>query len=328
MSSQHTVIYFKQILDHYAKVFNFKPQLVVTDLHPDFFVTNYAREMGIEHLQLQHHYAHFASVLGDAESFNIELQPVILGCILDGYGYGLNGEAWGGELIKFTRKTLRFKPVSQIPGLITPGGDIAEKEPWRLALALCLSYNLPVPEHIQKQPQAQVLSELISRGQFAESTSMGRLFSAVAAMLGVVTHVSYEAEAAMMLESLVTHPIVESDFVRLCHDGKPDLALLIQRVYQIGIAHNDVNQAINIFYGSLAALLAKWILYHASLNNIRQVALSGGCWQSRYLLPLISEKMDALGIELLIPQGLPFNDECISFGQAWYDAQTILHGLK
>ena len=132
----------------------------------------------------------------------------------------------------------------------------------------------------------------------------------------------------MMLESLVTHPVVESDFVRLCHDGKPDLALLIQRVYQIGIAHNDVNQAINIFYGSLAALLAKWILYHASLNNIRQVALSGGCWQSRYLLPLISEKMDALGIELLIPQGLPFNDECISFGQAWYGAQTILHGLK
>lgn len=324
MSSEYTIKYFKQILGHYQQVFNFKPQLVVSDLHPDFFVSNYARELAIPHLQLQHHYAHLASVIGNAESYARKIDNEIFGCVLDGYGYGVNGEAWGGELIKFNRQHLTFAQISQIPGLIVPGGDIAEREPWRLALALCVSYDLPVPEHIKIQPQAEILQNLIVNNQFTASTSMGRVFSAVAGLLGIVDKVSYEAEAAMILESMVRAPEVEFDSVRLTPDGKPDFALLFQRIYQLGVAHGEIGKAINVFYGSLAALLAKWILFHASLNGIRQVALSGGCWQSRYLFPLIKEKMSLLGIELLIPQGLPVNDECISFGQAWYGAQTIL----
>lgn len=324
MSSEHTIKYFKQILAHYQQVFNFKPQLVVSDLHPDFFVSNYARELAQPHLQLQHHHAHLASVIGNAESNSQQIDNEVFGCILDGYGYGSNGEAWGGELIKFNRQDLSFTQISQIPELIVPGGDIAEREPWRLGLALCVGYDLPVPEHIQRQAQAGILQKLIISNQFSSSTSMGRVFSAVAGLLGVVDKVSYEAEAAMILESMVRNPEVEFDSVRLTPDGKPDFALLFQRVYQLGIAHGEIGKAINVFYGSLAALLAKWILFHASINGIRQVALSGGCWQSRYLFPLIKEKMTLLGIELLIPKGLPVNDECISFGQAWYGAQTLL----
>lgn len=325
MSSEHTIKYFKHILEHYYRIFNFKPQLVVSDLHPDFFASNYARELAIPHLQLQHHYAHLASVIGNAESYSRKIDDEVFGCILDGYGYGINGEAWGGELIKFNRQNLTFTPISQIPELVVPGGDVAEREPWRLGLALCLAYDLPIPEHIQRQPLAAVLQKLIMDNQFSTSTSMGRVFSAVAGLLGVVDKVSYEAEAAMILESMVRNPEAEFDSVRLTPDGKPDFALLFQRVYQLGIAHGEIGKAINVFYGSLAALLAKWILFHASLNGIRQVALSGGCWQSRYLFPLIKDKMGLLGIELLIPQGLPVNDECISFGQAWYGAQTLLH---
>lgn len=328
MGSEHTIKYFKQILAHYDKVFNFKPQLVVTDLHPDFFVSNYAKDHGIPVLPLQHHYAHLASVVGNAESLGKTINPEIFGCILDGYGYGLDGEAWGGELIKFNRQNLEFTPISQIPRLIVPGGDIAEREPWRIAVALCVEHDLPLPEHLLAQPQSVFLIELIKRRQFGDSSALGRVFSAVAAMLGIVTHVSYEAEAAMILESLVRTPEVETDLVQLTPDGKPDFALLFQRVYQLGIAHQDINRAVNVFYGSLAALIAKWVLFHSSLHNVRQIAVSGGCWQSRYLLSLISEKLANLGIELLVPQGLPVNDECISFGQAWYGAQVILHGQK
>ena len=324
MSSEHTIKYFKQVLAHFDQVFNFKPELIVSDAHPDFFVTQYAQQLGVEHIQLQHHFAHFAATIGNAESCGKKIQPTLLGCILDGYGYGLNGEAWGGELIKCTRANLQFEVVSHLVPLCVPGGDIAEREPWRIALAYCVENNLALPEHLASQPQAAILGKLIESQQFGVSRAFGRFFSLVAGLLNIVTLANYEAHAAMVLESLVSKPVVEHDFVRLNKQGQPDFNLLINRIYKIGLVEKDINRAVNVFYGSIAALIEKWIIYHCSLNGIRQVAISGGCWQSRHLLAMLSEQLPRLGIELLVPYQMPMNDECISFGQAWYGAQLKL----
>lgn len=327
MGSEHTIRYFKQVLAHYHNVFNFKPELVITDLHPDFYVRNFARELDLPELQLQHHFAHLASVIANAESCGKKIANKVLGCILDGYGYGLDGSSWGGELIQFNSQDLRFELISQLTPLQVPGGDIAENEPWRIALALCAENNLTIPEHLLVHPQAMQVIELCKRKQFGTSSSLGRKFSAVAALLNIVTESKYEAHAAMVMESIVHGLEVDFDCARLNLAGVPDFNLLIKRIYQIGIIEKNIQRAVNLFYGNLAVLIEKWILFHCSTRGISQVAISGGCWQSRYLLSTLSDKFKRLGIELLIPYQLPFNDECISFGQAWYGAQALQKGL-
>lgn len=326
MSSLSTIDYFKRVSSHYQNIFNFKPELVVSDLHPDFYTTQYAESLGIKHIKLQHHFAHFASALANAESYGYTLDDNILGCILDGYGYGLSGESWGGELIKFNNQNFEFIPVSQLLPLMMPGGDKAEQEPWRIAAAMCIEHDLPLPEHLANQPQIELLTEMVKRKQFGYSTAFGRRFSIVAALLNIVTHAEYEAHAAMTLESLVTEPEIDHDFVRMTSDGKPDINIMFKHLYQIGIVEKNVQRAINVYYGSYLALIEKWIIFHCSMNNIKQVAVSGGCWQNRYLLPNLGEKFKKLGIELLVPYQMPVNDESISFGQAWYGAQLIMRG--
>lgn len=324
MSSEHTIKYFKATLAHYKKIFNFKPELIVTDLHPDFFVRQYAEEFNLPQLQLQHHFAHFASVIASAESCGKKVENLVLGCILDGYGYGLNGEAWGGELIQFNRDNLSFELISQLPTLQTPGGDIAETEPWRIALAMCVQNSLPIPEHLLQHQQSDMVVNLIKCKYFATSSSMGRYFSGIAALLNILSISSYESQAPLMLESMVEHIEIDFDYARLDSAGKPDLDLLIKLIYQVGIVEKNIHRAVNLFYGNLNVIIEKWILFHCSLHGVRQVAISGGCWQSRYLLSRLSEKFKLLGIELLVPYQLPLNDECISFGQAWYGAKTLL----
>jgi hydrogenase maturation factor HypF (carbamoyltransferase family) len=129
------------------------------------------------------------------------------------------------------------------------------------------------------------------------------------------------------MESIVHGLEVDFDYARLNLAGVPDFNLLIKRIHQIGIIEKNIQRAVNLFYGNLAVLIEKWILFHCSTRGISQVAISGGCWQSRYLLSTLSDKFKRLGIELLIPYQLPFNDECISFGQAWYGAQALQKGI-
>lgn len=326
MGSQDTLSYFHKVLLHYQKMFNFTPELLVSDLHPDFYTTTYANEYGVPHLQLQHHYAHFASTMASAQSYGRELNQNLIGCILDGYGYGSDGSSWGGELIKFNLADLSFTRLSHLPLISVQGGDSAEREPWKLALTWCLEHNVAIPKHIACEPQFDLVSTLIKNKQsITQTSSAGRLFSLVSALLGICCHSSYEAEAALKLESMVTR-LEECDtkYIRLTKDGQPNIASLIEHIYHIAHIEGNLVKAVNIFYANLAALLEKWIIYHASLLNISQVAFSGGCWQSRYLLPLLKKKLSLTGIDLLLPYQIPFNDECISFGQAWYGAQHLL----
>ena len=179
----------------------------------------------------------------------------VLGCILDGYGYGLDGSSWGGELIQFNSQDLRFELISQLTPLQVPGGDIAENEPWRIALALCVENNLAIPEYLLVHPQAMQVIELCKRQQFATSTSLGRKFSAVAALLNIVTESKYEAHAAMVMESIVHGLEVDFDYARLNLAGVPDFNLLIKRIHQIGIIEKNIQRAVNLFYGNLAVLI-------------------------------------------------------------------------
>ena len=326
MDSQHTITYFHQLIQHYQNIFSFTPELIVSDMHPDFYTSLYAEESDLSHLQLQHHYAHLAATIASVQSFGLVLHSKIIGCVLDGYGYGIDGGCWGGELIEIDLTMLEFSRLSHLPLLSIPAGSSGKKDPWKLALIWCLHHNLNIPEHIMREPQREAVTHLIKNNQVTQTSSCGDIFSLVSALLGICCHSSYEAEAALRLESMVTYPELESEYVQLTQEGKPDIRLLIERVYHIAYIYNDIIRAVNVFYANLAAVLGQWIIYHARLNNVSQVALSGGCWQSRFLLTLLYDSLDKSGIKLLTPYNLPYNDECISLGQAWYGAQYILLG--
>lgn len=325
MDSWDNIQYFNKIILHFQQVFNFSPKLIVSDLHPDFYTSNYASESMVPHIQLQHHYAHMASMLANMQSQGHVLEHNILGCILDGYGYGIDGGAWGGELIKFETTNVNFTQISQLPVVTMPSGDSAKSAVWKIALAWCLENSVPIPKHILHLPQIDAVSSLIKNNYVSTTSSMGQLFSLVSGLLGICCYNSYEAEATLRLESMVTTPEFEKEYVRLTVDGKPDIQVLLQRIYHIAYNNNDIVGAVNVFYGNLSLLLEKWIVHHAQEQKITQVVLGGGCWQSKYLLPLVKESLHANHIELLLPQWLSFNDESISLGQAWFGVQYLLH---
>ncbi len=327
MSSHAVIKNFNKTLQHYKHIFGFKPQLVVSDLHPDFHTTLVASRYELPHLQLQHHYAHLAATMASCQSIGQKLQQKVIGCILDGYGYGVDANSWGGELIKFDMRDLSFTRLSHIPFLTILGGaDNIERKPWILAFAWCQEHNLPIPWHIANLSDIKLVNDL-NRNKFStRTTSMGRLFSLVSALLGICCESSYEAEAVLRLESMVTKTKLESKYAKLTVDGKPDISSLIETVYHIAFKKGSITEAVNTFYSNLGDILAQWVIYHALNQGVYQVAIGGGCWQSRYLLPLVKAKLHLKGFDLLIPQGLPLNDEGISFGQAWYGAQHLLLG--
>ncbi len=152
MSKISTIEYFHQIYNSYKNIYGFMPKLVVSDLHPDFYTTQFAASLEIKHIQVQHHIAHFASALGNFDSYNYQLDEKILGCILDGYGYGESGDALGGELLEFSNANFEFKTISQLLPITAPGGDNAEKEPWRIVVALCIENDLDIPNHLENMP--------------------------------------------------------------------------------------------------------------------------------------------------------------------------------
>lgn len=326
MSYQSTINSYHELLKYHKDIYSFSPKLLVSDLHPNFYTNNLAQDLNVLHIQLQHHHAHFSATIADYQSNKGQIKNELLGCILDGYGFGVDGNNWGGELFKFNTSSLNFKRVSHFPLILLPFVDSGEKDPWKIAILWCLKYKLNIPDHILLIPQAKLLIKLYEMDENTDTSSLGRLFSMVSSLLGICNFSSYESEAVLRLESLVSKLEFENEYANLTFEGIPDIPKLIERIYYIAYFDKDIVRAVNVFYGNMILIIYNWIVYHASFENVNQVAISGGCWQSRYLLPLIKKMLTENGIELITPKNTPLNDECISLGQAWYGVQCILKG--
>ena len=195
--------YFEETLAHLGRLFGAKPEVLVTDLHPDFHTTRYAERSGLTHLKVQHHHAH---VLAPLLEHGVPPGRKVLGVALDGYGYGADGKAWGGEfLIADHDSFLRMAHFDDVP---LPGGDLASRQPWRMALSyLTQAFGKNIPpsgpwRQIEKRRVRAVL-EMMERGIGSPpSSSCGRLFDAVSFLCGTAPlEMEYEAEAAMQLEA-------------------------------------------------------------------------------------------------------------------------------
>ncbi len=300
----------------FADLFDIRPEVIAHDLHPEYLSTKYALEVPGDLVGVQHHHAHIVSCLAD----NGVDGPVI-GVAFDGLGWGLDDTLWGGEFLVATRQS--FERAAHLATVPMPGGAAAVRQPWRMAAAhLQAAYGLDIPDLAvatrQGRRWADVL-QLAAAGVNAPLTSsMGRLFDAVAALVGVRDAVTFEGQAAIELERLV-EPAETGSYPVGVTDGVPRQvqgADLIRGVVRDLAAGVEAPVVAARFHNAVASLVVDVCARVRADYGINVVALSGGVFQNVVLLQQCRAGLSAAGFEVLTHSDVPPNDGGISLGQA------------
>jgi hydrogenase maturation protein HypF len=302
-----TVRLYADTADQMLKLLDVKPALVACDLHPDYRSTLFADATGMPVLRVQHHAAHLASTAAEHH-----LRGVVLGAVLDGHGYGADGGAWGGELLLLDGAAARR--YGHLLPLALPGGERAAHEPWRMGVAalVALGRGAEAAELFPGIPAAPKVAALLANRRGSTTTSMGRLFDAAAALLGVCLRQSYEGQAAMELETLVLVPRCLPLGYRIQDhvlDFKPLLAVLLTP----GLLPRE---GAELFHGTLIAGLADWIGQAAAASGQTNIVLSGGCLLNLVLAEGLTQALRQRGLVPYLPRAVPANDGGLSLGQA------------
>ena len=321
MDNYLTQGHYENTIEHFFRVFQAQPQVIIGDKHPDYFTTHFGKELAakleIPFIQVQHHEAHFYAVL--AENKLLHASKSILGVIWDGTGYGDDGQIWGGEF--FLYKEGHSKRVAHIPYFPFILGNKMPKEPRVSALAFgssCNNNNLDAIKHKFTSEEWSIYQKMLAKPPLRTS-SMGRVFDAMASIILDIDKTSFEGEAAMMLEAAAsayfsTHSINVACTYNYNQDkSQKHFANLFNLI--IEDKNNRIsNQEIAAkFHLSLVNL----IRHEAEKQGVKKIAFSGGVFQNSLLIDLIKTILEK-DYELIFHQRLSSNDENISYGQLAY----------
>lgn len=319
LKNLETLEFYEETYQRFERLFKFKPRLIVTDLHPDYLSSQFGEKLAEKYqvplIQVQHHHAHVASTM---VACNLD-EPVI-GISWDGIGLGTNGLGWGAEFM--VADLNQFERSFYFENIPLPGGDKAAKEPWRLALAyLYQTYgsggfekDLPLFEAIEPQ-KIQTMSQLLKSGlNTPQVSSAGRLFDAVAALLGICYENRFQAEAPMRLESLVdlneqgayTFKIINQQI-----SWQPMIEELVADKTS-GVADSIIAAR---FHNSLVNSIGTICSKIRDEKQLHKVILSGGTFQNSVLLKKTSKALKIQGFEVFVPQNIPVNDQGLALGQ-------------
>jgi hydrogenase maturation protein HypF len=318
---------FKQTIKHLQTILEVRPERVAHDLHPDYYSTRYAlEESGLPTVAVQHHHAHMASCLAEHG-----VEGPAIGVIFDGIGYGTDGHLWGGEFLVGDLRScervghFRYQPM--------PGGDLATREPWRMALSyLQAAYaELPVdsPAFNNITPaDLGLVAQAVSRGINAPmSSSCGRLFDAVAAMLGLRQRASYEGQAALELEMSADPHANQLLPYELLNEGGQiifDPLLMVRDIFEQQKQGADPATLAGRFHASLAAMTLDVCEELRSRTALQRIVLSGGVFQNCLLTEMTLARLEDSGFEVLMHSLVPPNDGGLALGQAVVAARNPL----
>jgi len=319
-----------RIVRHLAQLLGVEPALVAHDLHPDYHSTRFARGLArVPTLAVQHHHAHALSCLAD----NNCREPA-LAIVLDGTGYGTDGAIWGGEVLFVDG--LDYRRLAHLDYSSLPGGDRAAREPWRTATAALVhafgrdeidSLGDLSPLQAAAPGKRDAVANLAATpGACPSTSSAGRLFDAVASLLGICHQISYEAQAAMALERAATGEGLagESDFpYRIIEAEESDSALRLDFAPTIRALVEQVRSGTATgllarrFHATLVAALVEVVVRLRDETGAGAVALSGGVFQNRLLASLLEQALVARGFRVLTHHQVSPNDGGLALGQAW-----------
>jgi hydrogenase maturation protein HypF len=318
LENYETLRSFTEGITHFGRLFDITPELVAHDLHPEYLSTKYALDLdGAELVGVQHHHAHIASCLAD----NDEDGPVI-GVAFDGTGYGTDGTIWGGEFL--LADLAMAERAGHLAGVPMPGGAAAIRQPWRMAavyLAAAFPEGLPGGLAVAARNQAawpDVLA-IAQRGINAPVTSScGRLFDAVAALLGVRDSINYEGQAAVELEQLAAST-PQAGYPARITPGPPLTVAgpdLVRAAAEDLLAGVPPAVASARFHYGVAAMIGQVCQRLRESSGLGTVALSGGVFQNLLLLGATVDVLETAGFRVLTHARVPPNDGGISLGQA------------
>jgi hydrogenase maturation protein HypF len=319
LENLETLTSFREGIEHFQRLFDIYPEAVAYDLHPDYLATKYALDLDIPHkIGVQHHHAHIASVLAEHG-----LEGPVIGVAADGTGYGSDGAIWGCEvMVADLRQFERLAHLAYVP---LPGGEQAVWQPWRMAAVYLaqaygdafLELDIPFVRQLDNV-RWRALAQMIVRGiNSAPASSLGRLFDAVAALLGIRGEAIYEGQAAIELEMLAEpsahlYPFAISEHSPATLDVAPMISAIVEDLQQ-GV---PIPQITGRFHRSIAELLATACLQARREVGLNTVALSGGVFQNRLLLEQLVARLKGLEFQVYLNRRVPPNDGGLSLGQA------------
>jgi len=316
-----TKAFLESAAKHLIHLTNSKVDTIVCDLHPKFTTTRLAKDLAEQNawqlIQVQHHYAHVAALMAE---HNVE---EIVGICCDGYGYGEDGEAWGGEIILCSRESTEFERLAHLEKQPLLGGDLATKYPLRMAAGILhkrmdvenwLLENAVHFPHGEKEAQI-ILSQLDKKDALTQTTSCGRVLDAVAAILGVCYERTYEGEPAMKLEAVATkgkdalkaEPIIEGNILKTTE--------MLMEIFE----NKGRKSAEDLAYSAhvyLAKGLTQLAIEKARENGVKTVGFSGGTACNEILTKIMREAVETAGLRFLVHKAVPPGDGGLSFGQA------------
>lgn len=341
MENLETFGFYKEIAAHLEDILQVEPQAVVCDLHPDYMTTQFAQEFaerrGVPLMRVQHHVAHAHAVLAENQ-----FDGKALCLTLDGTGYGEDGTLWGGEALLVDNMALTHERLAHFSPVGLPGGEAAIREPWRIAQSFLHAMGIrepdakPWPWLKASAPASKIVAQMLDKGLNCPATSScGRLFDAVSAMLGLKMEIAYEAEAAIVLESAMA-PDDDADTVyplalRPGADGESatlDTQGLFKRVYedwQAGVAPGVVSRR---FHRGIVTGLADAAVTLCREAGVETVGLCGGVMLNMALARQLPRALRARGLTPLVHRSLPPGDGSISLGQAAWGMRALAANNK
>ncbi len=335
-----TVKALQETIQRFQTLLEVHPQVVVCDLHPKYNSTVVAEELGYPIVKVQHHYAHILSCMVENDC-----QEPVIGVAFDGTGYGTDGTIWGGEILLADYED--FTRFGNITPFLQIGGDVSAKEGWRIAVSMIYGYTKDRELAGEIMKKLDLCSEKESKVQFAMadrklnavlSTSVGRLFDAVSAILGIRHKSSFEGEASMALE-FAAEAYEQKDHEQKQNEKIDPLVyeedghvilntqLLVQRIVEAKLQGADSGRLAYWFHEILAEQITAVCVEARNVSGRQRAVLSGGVFQNRLLLRLTEERLTEEGFEVLRHRMVPPNDGGIAVGQAAYGMAQLFRAM-
>ena len=329
--------FFEESLEHLMRTFEIEPKTVVHDLHPGYLSTGWAKEWAAERglplIGVQHHHAHVAGCMAEHG-----LAGPVIGLALDGTGYGTDGKIWGGEVL--IARLDGFERFAHLEYMPMPGGEKAIREPWRMALGALHGAGFDAAEAAAltgaTETETRVLTRMMERGVNAPLTSsLGRLFDAVAAVVLQRRVVDYEAQAAIELEGVAVDEAddvpgyamewVVGDWVAREASRLSAVAMWRELIEDL---RNGVSRAriAARFHAGMASGFVKAAVAARMETGLAQVVMSGGCMHNRRLVRLLRVRLEGEGFEVLQHRSVSPGDGGLSYGQAVVGAAKLAQG--
>jgi len=325
MENLETLEAFERAYQHLSAIFRATPERVACDLHPGYLSTRWAEAFSEKNnlplVRVQHHHAHIASVMAE---HSLAGDRKVIGVSFDGTGYGTDGAIWGGELLVADYQS--FQRVGHLKYVLLPGGDAAVRRPYRMALAHLRAADIPWTDDlpcVRATPpdEKTVLDrQLDLRINCVDTSSMGRLFDAVASILDIRHTVTYEAQGAMELEAIAGSSVPDQGSYRFDVTNKEEVIFdpsSLWRAIVDDLRRGTASPIISArFHRAVARLIGELCLIVRQRSGVKQVALSGGVFQNVLLLDWTKKALSDAGFEILIHRALPPNDGGLALGQA------------